>query len=42
VVAGNKPGIVTESREDLLCRRAELEEGDVIPMSFHSTLYPSG
>ena len=29
VVAGNKPGI--ESREDLPCRRAELEEGDVIP-----------
>ena len=28
VVAGNKPGI--ESREDLPCRRAELEEGDVI------------
>ena len=40
VVAGNKPGI--ESREDLPCRRAELKEGDVIPMSFHSTLYPSG
>ena len=30
VVAGNKPGIVTDSREDLPCRRAELEEGDVI------------
>jgi hypothetical protein len=30
VVAGNKPGIVTESREDLPCRRAELEEWDVI------------
>jgi hypothetical protein len=30
VMAGNKPGIVTDSREDLPCRRAELEEGDVI------------
>ena len=30
VVAGNKPGIVTDSREDLPCRRTELEEGDVI------------
>ena len=30
VAAGNKPGIVTDSREDLPCRRAELEEGDVI------------
>jgi hypothetical protein len=30
VVAGNKPGIVTDSRDDLPCRRAELEEGDVI------------
>jgi hypothetical protein len=30
VVAGNKPGIVTDNREDLPCRRAELEEGDVI------------
>jgi hypothetical protein len=29
VVAGNKP--VIERREDLPCRRTELEEGDVIP-----------
>ena len=31
VVAGNKPG--KYSREDLPCRRAELKERDVIPMS---------
>jgi hypothetical protein len=30
VVAGNKPGVVTDSREDLPCRRTELEERDVI------------
>jgi len=34
VVAGNKPGIVIESREDLPCRRVELEEGDVILYAF--------
>ena len=42
VVARNKPGIVTDSREDLPCRRAELEERDVILMSFQSTLNPTG
>jgi hypothetical protein len=31
VVAGNKPGVVTDNREDLPCQRTELEEGDVIP-----------
>ncbi|MBM9617094.1 hypothetical protein JWJ90_22840 [Desulfobulbus rhabdoformis] len=40
VVAGNKPGI--ESREDLPCRRAELEEGDVIPHELHIALNPTG
>jgi len=40
VVAGNKPGI--DSREDLRCRRAELEEGDVPRMSCHDTLNPTG
>jgi hypothetical protein len=40
VVAGNKPGIVTDSREDLLCRRAELEEGDVILLELPMHIEP--
>ena len=40
VVAGNKPGI--ESREDLPCRRVELEEGDVIPYKLRIALNPTG
>jgi hypothetical protein len=40
VVAGNKPGIVTDSREDLPCRRAELEEGDVILLELPMHIEP--
>jgi len=40
VVAGNKPGIVTDSREDLPCRRAELEEGDVILLELPMQIEP--
>jgi hypothetical protein len=40
VVAGNKPDI--ESREALPCRRAELEEGDVIPHELPIALNPNG
>ena len=38
--AGNKPGI--ESREALPRRRAELEEGDVIPHELRIALNPTG
>ena len=40
VVAGNKPGIVTDSREDLPCQRTELEEGDVIPYELPQHIKP--
>jgi hypothetical protein len=40
VVTGNKPGIVTDSREDLPCRRTELEEGDVIPHELPEHIKP--
>jgi hypothetical protein len=42
VVAGNKPGIVTDSREGLPCRRAELEAGAVIPHELPIALNQTG
>ena len=40
VVAGNKPGVFTDSREDLPCQRTELEEGDVILLELPEHIKP--